>query len=429
MELSFTKMQGCANDYIYLDCRSAGVPENIAALSEKLSRRHFSIGADGIICICAPRTAGADAMMRIFNADGSEGRMCGNGIRCVAEWLYTHGVQKEQLAIDTLSGLKTVTRRGEGLWQVEMGAYSTLPADLPAVNMGGAPLVDVPLEVDDNLWRVTCINVGNPHCVTVVPDVDALRLEEIGPAFEHHANFPERINTEFVQVVDATHLKMRVWERGSGETWACGTGTCATVAAMTELGICPAGEDVHVQLRGGELTIRVLPGNELRMTGAAEIIYNNGRMIPCVLDNRITGMTGHQDNPGTGYTLQGDPTALLSVEKILTALGFAPVLTVDPQDLKAMKAAVDQAVAALDAGQQPAIVTRRPCLLIKRDKFRKGMCRVNADKCRSCRSCLKVGCPAISLENGKAVIDRTQCVGCTVCAQVCPFDAIEKEEK
>ena len=199
--------------------------------------------------------------------------MCGNGIRCVAEWLYTHGVQKEQLAIDTLSGLKTVTRRGEGLWQVEMGAYSTLPADLPAVNMGGAPLVDVPLEVDDNLWRVTCINVGNPHCVTVVPDVDALRLEEIGPAFEHHANFPERINTEFVQVVDAAHLKMRVWERGSGETWACGTGTCATVAALTELGICPAGQDIHVQLRGGELVIRVLPGRQLLMTGSAVTVY------------------------------------------------------------------------------------------------------------------------------------------------------------
>ena len=199
--------------------------------------------------------------------------MCGNGIRCVAEWLYTHGVQKEQLAIDTLSGLKTITRRGEGLWQVEMGAYSTLPADLPAVNMGGAPLVDVPLEVDDNLWRVTCINVGNPHCVTVVPDVDALRLEEIGPAFEHHANFPERINTEFVQVVDATHLKMRVWERGSGETWACGTGTCATVAALTELGICPAGQDIHVQLRGGELVIRVLPGRQLLMTGSAVTVY------------------------------------------------------------------------------------------------------------------------------------------------------------
>ena len=272
MELSFTKMQGCANDYIYLDCRTAGVPENIAALSEKLSRRHFSIGADGIICICAPRTAGADAMMRIFNADGSEGKMCGNGIRCVAEWLYTHGVQKEQLAIDTLSGLKTVTHMGDGLWRVEMGAYSTLPADLPAVNMGEDPLVDKPLTVDGRRWQVTCISVGNPHCVTVVEDVDSLKLEEIGPGFEHHPNFPERINTEFVQVADATHLKMRVWERGSGETWACGTGTCATVAAMTELGICPAGEDVHVQLRGGELTIRVLPGNELRMTGAAETV-------------------------------------------------------------------------------------------------------------------------------------------------------------
>ena len=177
MELSFTKMQGCANDYIYLDCRTAGVPENIAALSEKLSRRHFSIGADGIICICAPRTAGADAMMRIFNADGSEGRMCGNGIRCVAEWLYTHGIAKETLAIDTLSGLKTVTRKGAGLWQVEMGAYSAMPADLPAVNMGDGALVDKTLTVDGKDWQVTCISVGNPHCVTVVEDVDSLKLE------------------------------------------------------------------------------------------------------------------------------------------------------------------------------------------------------------------------------------------------------------
>ena len=216
MKLSFTKMQGCANDYIYLDCRESGVPENIAALSEKLSRRHFSIGADGIICICAAQSAGADGMMRIFNADGS--------------------------------------------------------ADLPAVNMGDGALVDKTLTVDGKDWQVTCISVGNPHCVTVVEDVDSLKLEDIGPAFEHHANFPERINTEFVQVVDATHLKMRVWERGSGETWACGTGTCATVAALTELGICPAGEDVHVQLRGGELTIRVLPGKQLLMTGAAETV-------------------------------------------------------------------------------------------------------------------------------------------------------------
>ena len=269
MKLSFTKMQGCANDYIYLDCRKSGVPENIAALSQKLSARHFSIGADGIICICAPDTPGADGRMRIFNADGSEAQMCGNGVRCVAEWLYTHGVEKPRLAIDTNSGLKVVTRQGKELWQVEMGEYSTMAAALPALNMGEGPLVNCPLEAADTQWNVTCISVGNPHCVTVVDDVDSLKLEELGPCFENHPNFPERINTEFVQVIDPTHLKMRVGERGSGETWACGTGTCATVAALTELGICPIGEDVHVALRGGELIIRVLPGRKLLMTGGA----------------------------------------------------------------------------------------------------------------------------------------------------------------
>ena len=273
MKLSFTKMQGCANDYIYLDCRTSGVPGGIAALAQNLSRRHFSIGADGIICICAPATPGADGRMRIFNADGSEAQMCGNGIRCVAQWLYTHGVPKEQLILDTNSGVKTVTRMGPELWQVEMGAYSALAADLPAVNMGPGPLVDQPLEAAGNTWRVTCISVGNPHCVTVVPDVDSLKLEQIGPAFENHPNFPQRINTEFVQVVDAAHLNMRVWERGSGETWACGTGTCATVAALTELGICLPDTDVHVALRGGELTIRVLPDKQLRMTGSAVTVY------------------------------------------------------------------------------------------------------------------------------------------------------------
>lgn len=275
MQLSFTKMQGAANDYIYLDCRRSGLPAEIEALAVRLSRRHFSIGADGIICICAARSDGADAMMRIFNADGSEGRMCGNGIRCVAQWLYTHDAecaQKSELLIDTLSGPKTVRRVAEGQWQVAMGAYSTLPADLPAVNMGDEPLVNHPLAVEGKVWQVTCINVGNPHCVTVVPDVDDLRLEEIGPAFERHPNFPQRINTEFVQVIDPTHLKMRVWERGSGETYACGTGTCATVAALTELGICPAGEEIDVSLIGGHLVIRVLAERQILMSGPAETV-------------------------------------------------------------------------------------------------------------------------------------------------------------
>ena len=276
MKLTFTKMQGCANDYIYLDCRASGVPADISALAQKLSARHFSVGADGIICVCAPVTPGADGRMRMFNADGSEGRMCGNGIRCVAQWLRTHAPEcadKPLLKLDTQSGLKTLRYQGDGRWQVEMGAYSTLPADLPAVNMGTDPLVGRTLTVNGTDWTVTCINLGNPHCVTVVGDVDSLKLEEVGPAFEHHPNFPEQVNTEFVEVTDPTHLKMRVWERGSGETWACGTGACATAAALTELGICPRGEDIHIALRGGELVIRLLPGDQLLMTGPTETVY------------------------------------------------------------------------------------------------------------------------------------------------------------
>ena len=269
-KLDFTKMHGCGNDYVYIDCFKQDV-EAPELLARTLSDRHKGVGGDGVILICPSETA--DAKMRMFNADGSEAQMCGNGVRCVAEWLYTHGVEKPVLTIDTNSGVKRITRQGAQLWQVEMGAYSTLPADLPAIHMGEGPLVDQPLTVEGKVWKVTCISVGNPHCVTVVEDVDSLKLEAIGPAFEHHANFPERINTEFVQVVDAARLKMRVWERGSGETWACGTGTCATVAALTELGICPAGQDIHVQLRGGELVIRVLPGRQLLMTGSAVTVY------------------------------------------------------------------------------------------------------------------------------------------------------------
>ena len=162
------------------------------------------------------------------------------------------------------------------------------------------------------------------------------------------------------------------------------------------------------------------------MTGAAEIIYNKGKMIPCILDNRITGMTGHQDNPGSGYTLQGDVADAISIEKVLEAYGYQNIFVVDPQDLTAMQNAVDGALAS----EVPAaIVTRRPCLLLKRAKREDGLCKVNTDKCRSCKKCLKVGCPAVAFRDGNAYIDPTQCVGCTGCAQVCPFGAIEKECK
>lgn len=162
------------------------------------------------------------------------------------------------------------------------------------------------------------------------------------------------------------------------------------------------------------------------MTGAAEIIYNKGKMIPCILDNRITGMTGHQENPGSGYTLQGEVADAISIEKVLEAYGYQNIIIVDPQDLTAMQKAVDDALAS----EVPAaIITRRPCLLLKRAKREAASCKVNTDKCRGCKKCLKVGCPAVAIRDGKASIDSTQCVGCTVCAQACPFEAIEKEKK
>lgn len=276
MTLQFTKMAGCGNDYIYVDCRKSGLPTDIKQLSVRLSRRHFSIGADGIICICPPETPGAAAKMRIFNADGSEAKMCGNGIRCVAQWLVEHDPAysaSTQLLLDSQSGPKLMLRKSEMLWQVDMGYYSSEAAVIPTQHMGSGALVNVPLNVAGKTWQVTCINVGNPHCVTIVEDTAALDLAALGPAFEKHPNFPEQVNTEFIQVLSPTLLRMRVWERGSGETYACGTGTCAAVAAMTELGISPYDTDITVQLLGGELTIRVQKDHRVFMTGPAETIY------------------------------------------------------------------------------------------------------------------------------------------------------------
>lgn len=277
MRIEFTKMHGIGNDYIYLDCRKTGVPAQVEEWSRRLSPRHFAVGADGIICICPPTLPDADATMYMYNADGSEGKMCGNGVRCVAEYLYTHGVQKDTLEIDThLAGRKTLRRLGGGIWQAEMGRASAMAADLPAVGLGEGPLVHAPITADGKTWDAACISMGNPHCVIQWEEGDpptGAALAAIGPAFENNAAFPERTNTEFVRVDAPTRLTMRVWERGSGETLACGTGACATAAAMVLRGISPRETPIQVELLGGTLEITVKNDDTVLMAGPAATAF------------------------------------------------------------------------------------------------------------------------------------------------------------
>ena len=226
----FVKMQGAGNDYIYFDC-FGGEPEDIPALAVRLSDRHKGIGGDGLVLIC--RSDVADAKMRMFNADGSEGNMCGNAIRCVGKYLYDENVcRKEELSVETKSGIKYLRLYIENgkvrRVRVDMGKADFDPKSLPVLLEGEA--VDRPVKIAGGLHRITCVSMGNPHCV-LFEDPDGADLERIGPLFENAPLFPERVNTEFVKVIGKNALKMRVWERGSGETMACGTGACAAVAA------------------------------------------------------------------------------------------------------------------------------------------------------------------------------------------------------
>ena len=257
MMLSFVKMHGCGNDYLYFDCFHQTV-EDPKRLSIALSKRRFSVGGDGIILVCPSEVA--DAKMRIFNADGSEGMMCGNGIRCVGKFLYdNHLTDKTTVTIETLSGIKTLdmtVKNGKVTSAVvNMGKAVLSPKEIPVL-LGEEKAVNVPLTVAGKEFFVTCVSMGNPHCVTFMDEIDSLNLEAIGPFFEHHLLFPQRINTEFIRVIDGHTLQMRVWERGSGETFACGTGACAAVVAAVENGYCKKGESVTVKLRGGDLSIR-----------------------------------------------------------------------------------------------------------------------------------------------------------------------------
>lgn len=277
MKLNFTKMHGTGNDYIYFSTFDQRI-DNPEALSVRLSDRHFGIGGDGIILVCPSDKA--DAKMRIFNLDGSEGKMCGNGIRCVGKFLYDHGMvdikKKDKLDIETLSGikhLKAYTLDGEvKSLRVDMGKAILDPKEIPA-KMDKDKIVNEPYTIDGEEYNITCVSMGNPHCVVFIKgDIDNLELDEIGPKFENDKLFPERVNTEFVKVLDDHTIKMRVWERGSGETWACGTGACAAAVAACENGFCNKGDDITVKLKGGDLVINYTD-ETVYMTGEAEKVF------------------------------------------------------------------------------------------------------------------------------------------------------------
>ncbi|MCI6506360.1 MAG: carbamoyl-phosphate synthase large subunit [Ruminococcus sp.] len=277
MKLNFTKMHGTGNDYIYFSTFDQRI-DNPEALSVRLSDRHFGIGGDGIILVCPSDKA--DAKMRIFNLDGSEGKMCGNGIRCVGKFLYDHGMvdikKKDKLDIETLSGikhLKAYTLDGEvKSLRVDMGKAILDPKEIPA-KMDKDKIVNEPYTIDGEEYNITCVSMGNPHCVVFIKgDIDNLELDKIGPKFENDKLFPERVNTEFVKVLDDHTIKMRVWERGSGETWACGTGACAAAVAACENGFCNKGDDITVKLKGGDLVINYTD-ETVYMTGEAEKVF------------------------------------------------------------------------------------------------------------------------------------------------------------
>jgi len=274
MKLKFTKMHGCGNDYIYFNCFEQEVADP-EALSIRLSDRHFGIGGDGIVLICPSEVA--DAKMRMFNADGSEGKMCGNATRCIGKYMYEHGlISKPEMTLETLSGIKILKMTEEDgkitSVRVDMGKAILKPSEIPTKYTGDTA-VSVPLTVDGTEYAVTCVSMGNPHCIVFVDqDVNTLDLPKIGPSFENHEMFPERINTEFIRVIDDHTLQMRVWERGSGETLACGTGACAAAVASVLNGYCPKGEDITIHLIGGELKIRYTD-EAVYLTGPATTVF------------------------------------------------------------------------------------------------------------------------------------------------------------
>ncbi|MDR1438774.1 MAG: diaminopimelate epimerase [Clostridiales bacterium] len=299
--MKFTKMHGAGNDYVYVDCTREPLADP-ARVARIVSDRHFGVGGDGLILIKRPSVPGADFFMDMYNQDGSSGQMCGNGIRCVAKYAYDHGLTaKTSLAVETLSGVKRIELHVEGgkagsatvdmgrprfspeavpvllagtdIGEALRGFYAGREIPSPLAGLSGAAVLEREIEVLGRAYRISCVSMGNPHAVVFMDEpVDGLELERIGPAFERHAAFPERVNTEFVNAVGAGRLKMRVWERGSGETLACGTGTCAVLAAAALCG--RAGCEADVETRGGTMRNRWdAATGSIFMTGPAVTVF------------------------------------------------------------------------------------------------------------------------------------------------------------
>lgn len=272
--MKFTKMHGIGNDYVYVNCFKEEVPDP-SQTAIKVSDRHFGIGSDGLILIKPSDVA--DGKMEMYNADGSQGAMCGNGIRCVAKYMYDYGLtDKTSISVETKSGIKyldlTVENGKVSTVKVNMGAPILKAADIPVL-CDTEQMIDQPVTVDGKEWKITCVSMGNPHAITYIEDVKNLDIEKIGPKFENHPIFPDRVNTEFVKVIDRKTVEMRVWERGSGETLACGTGACATAVACILNGLTE--DEVTVKLLGGDLTIFWdRKENLVYMTGSATTVFD-----------------------------------------------------------------------------------------------------------------------------------------------------------
>ncbi|GET41643.1 diaminopimelate epimerase [Microseira wollei] len=275
MAIEFTKYHGLGNDFILIDNRSSSDPAVTPEQAVKLCDRHFGIGGDGVI-FALPGQDGTDYTMRIFNSDGSEPEMCGNGIRCLARFIAELEGRSDstvEYRIHTLAGVMKPQLRLDGQVTVDMGLPRLLAGEIPTtLAPADQKVIDLPLSVAGKSWQVTCVSMGNPHCITFVEDVAAIPLENIGPQFEHHSVFPQRTNTEFIQVVRKDYLKMRVWERGAGITLACGTGACASLVAGVLTGM--SDRKATIELPGGPLEIEWSELDQrVYMTGPAEKVF------------------------------------------------------------------------------------------------------------------------------------------------------------